>query len=169
MYGSRRQGTGSWLGDVFGFDPMSSMRNAAATGVEVERTDEGYRVEVPVAGFRPEDINVTVEDRQLTIEGRTEQRRFTRAIILPDEIDAERIDAHVEHGMLTLKLPVHARMQPRRIQVRVGDQPMKTVGGEGAGTVPSMSGDTGSRPATTSQSGAPQQDTAQQSSAQQRA
>ena len=48
-----RQGSRSWLGDIFGFDPMSFTRNPEAFGFEVERTDEGYKVEVPVAGFRP--------------------------------------------------------------------------------------------------------------------
>ena len=86
-----------------------------------------------VAGFRPEEINVTVEDRQLTIEGRAERRRFTRSLILPEEIDAEAIEAHVEHGMLTLTLPVHARMKPRRIDVRVGGQEMKNVGSSAQG------------------------------------
>ena len=56
--------------------------------------------------------------------------------MLPEEIDAEAIEAHVEHGMLTLMLPVHARMKPRRVEVRVGGQEMKSVGsssqGEGA-------------------------------------
>ena len=116
---------------------MSFTRNPEAFGFEVERTDEGYRVEVPVAGFRPEDINVTVEDRQLMIEGRGERRRFTRTVMLPEEIDTEKIDARVDNGLLTLTLPVIAKMQPRRIEVRVGGQPMKSVG-----TAPSVSGET---------------------------
>jgi HSP20 family protein len=122
MYSSNRQGSRSWLGDVFGFDPMSLMRSPEAFGLAIERTDEGYRIEVPVAGFRPEEINITVEDRQLLVEGRNERRRFTRAIVLPEEIDAERIDARVDNGLLTLMLPLNQKMQPRRIAVRVGSQ-----------------------------------------------
>ena len=71
------------------------------------------------------------------IEGRGERRRFTRTVVLPEEIDADKIDARVENGLLTLTLPVIAKMQPRRIEVRVGGQQMKSVG-----TVPSVSGET---------------------------
>jgi HSP20 family protein len=166
MYGSSRQGSRSWLGDVFGFDPTTLLRNPEAYGFDIQRTDEGYRIEVPVAGFRPDEIHVTVEDRQLTIEGRGERRRFTRAIVLPDEIDAEKIDAHVEHGLLTLLLPLHAKMQPRRIEVRVAGQDMKNVGsssqtgtsqseGGTTGTVPSVSGESQNGATAQTTTGAP--------------
>jgi HSP20 family protein len=147
MYSSSRQGSRSWLGDIFGFDPMSLMRSPEAFGLSIERTEEGYRVEMPVAGFRPEDINITVEDRQLVVEGRNERRRFTRAIVLPEEIDADKIDAHVDNGLLTLMLPLHQKMQPRRIAVHVGgEQKAVSDQGQGAtmpgGTVPTVSGET---------------------------
>jgi HSP20 family molecular chaperone IbpA len=104
MYGSNRPGR-SWLSEIFGFDPTGLVHNPQSYGFEIERTDEGFRIEVPVAGFRPEEINVTVEDRQLTIEGRGERRRFTRTVVLPEEIDADSIQANVQHGLLTLTLP----------------------------------------------------------------
>ena len=128
MYGSNRPGR-SWLSEIFGFDPTGLVHNPQAYGFEIERTDEGFRIEVPVPGFRPEEINVTVEDRQLTIEGRGERRRFTRTVVLPEEIDADSIQANVEHGLLTLTLPLHPKMQPRRIEVRVGGQELKNVSG----------------------------------------
>ncbi|BDE06619.1 hypothetical protein WPS_18950 [Vulcanimicrobium alpinum] len=136
MYGSQRPASRSLLGDLFGFDPMNLMRNPEAYGFDIERTDQGYRIELPVAGFKPDEISVTIEDRQLRVEGRSERRRFTRAITLPDEIDAERIDAHVDNGLLTLMLPLHPKMQPRRIDVRVGSGQLRT------GTVPSVTGET---------------------------
>jgi HSP20 family protein len=150
MYSSNRQGPRSWLGDIFGFDPMSLMRSPEAFGLNIERTDEGYRIEMPVAGFRPEDINITVEDRQLVVEGRNDRRRFTRAIVLPEEIDADKIDARVDNGLLTLMLPLHQKMQPRRIAVHVGGE-QKAVSGQGAsqgetsGTMPTVSGETQER------------------------
>jgi HSP20 family protein len=121
----RRQGTAprSIFGDVFGFDPFRMMMQGGEVyGMEARRSDTGYEIDVPMAGFRPEDVSVTVEDRVLTIEGRNERRRFTRSVTLPDEVDEERIDARVEHGMLTLTLPLTPRAQPRRIDIRVGSQ-----------------------------------------------
>jgi HSP20 family protein len=115
---------------------MSLMRSPEAFGLAIERTDDGYRIEMPVAGFRPEDINITVEDRQLVVEGRNERRRFTRAIVLPEEIDAEKIDARVDNGLLTLTLPLNQKMMPRRIAVHVGSQQQGISDSSQAGAMP---------------------------------
>lgn len=55
----------------------------------------------------------------LTISGRTDRRNFTRALLIPDEIDADTIGAKVENGMLTVTLNVHPKAQPRKINVEV--------------------------------------------------
>ena len=132
----------SVFGDVFGFDPFRFFTQPEFLGIEARRTDAGYELEIPVAGFRPEDISVTVEDRVLNIEGRNERRRFTRSLTLPDDVDEERIEAKVEHGLLTLTLPFTPKAQPRRIDIKVGaavgsssTTPAKP-NGERAGTAP---------------------------------
>jgi HSP20 family protein len=70
-----------------------------------------------VPGFKPEDIEVTIEDRVLSIVGKSGAKQFTRTLVLHDEIDAENVGATVEHGMLTLALHVHPKAQPRKIAV----------------------------------------------------
>ena len=119
----RPAGTGrSLFGDLLGFDPF---RGVAATGgygygFEIQKNEGGYKVELPVPGFKPEEIEVTIEDRVLTIVGKSARRQFTRTLILPEEIDADGVGALVEHGMLVLDLKLHAKAQPRRIQVVSG-------------------------------------------------
>jgi HSP20 family protein len=111
----------SLFGDVLGFDPFRAFpAGGASYGFEIARADNGYRVELPVPGFRPDQIDVTIEDRVLTIVGRSEKRTFTRTIVIPEEIDAENIAASVEHGLLTLELHVHPKAQPRKIAVGDG-------------------------------------------------
>lgn len=128
----------SFLSDFLGFNPLAAMPPPSALGMEIQRTDQGYRAEIPVAGFRPDDISVTIEENQLTVAGQNERRRFTQVLVLPDEIDAARIEADVDHGMLTLNLPLQPRVQPRRIDVRVGGQ---LSGGSGdSGSVPISGG-----------------------------
>lgn len=108
------------FGDVFGFDPFRNVLGGAAgyTGIDVTRTEAGgYKVEVPVAGFKPEQIEVTLDENVLTIAGTSERRNFTRSLLLPDEIDGENIEATVEHGLLTLTLNVHPKSQPKKIAV----------------------------------------------------
>jgi HSP20 family protein len=120
----RPNGTGRRLAsDLFGFDPFRAFLSGTASGygssVEVHKTDNGWTVEIPVPGYRPDQIDVTVEDRVLTVSGKNEKRSFQRSILLPEEIDSETIDAKVENGLLTLGLHLHAKAQPRKIAVQV--------------------------------------------------
>jgi HSP20 family protein len=87
-------------------------------GIDVTRTEDGYDIEIPVPGYRPQDVDVTYQDGVITVTGRTERRSFTRSISVPEDIDEERIDANVEHGILTLHLKQHPQRQPRRISIR---------------------------------------------------
>ncbi len=121
-YLTRTQANRPLVGDVLGMDPLRSFfANAAAAGsLDVHRADDGYTVEIPVPGYAPTQIDVTIEDRILTVSGQSERRRFTRSIALPEEIDADTVGANVENGMLTLTLRIHEKAQPRKIAVTVG-------------------------------------------------
>ena len=121
----RPNGQGRGLvSDLLGFDPLRAfMGNAPSynfTG-DVQKTEDGWNVEIPVPGYKPDQIDVTVEDRVLTVTGKTERRSFQRSILLPEEVDAEAIDAKVEHGMLSLGLRLHPKAQPRKIEIRVAN------------------------------------------------
>jgi HSP20 family protein len=111
----------SGFGALLGFDPFRDFAPTwqQAGGIDVQRTDRGYAVEIPVPGFKPDQINVTVDDRTLTVRGESERRKFTRALLLPEEIDTDNIEAKVENGLLTLTLNVHPKAQPKKIEVRV--------------------------------------------------
>jgi HSP20 family protein len=112
-------------GELFGFDPFRALFSGFPTvnhsgyGAEVQKTENGWSVEIPVPGLAPEQIEVTVEDRVLTVHGKGERRSFQRSIVLAEEVDTGAIDAKVEHGLLTLTLPLHAKAQPRKIAVNV--------------------------------------------------
>jgi len=108
------------FGDLLGFDPFRMPMTApAGWSFEINKGEGGYTVELPVPGFKPEEIEVTVEDRVLTIVGKAAKRQFTRTLVLPEEIDVDNVGATVEHGMLTLDLRIHAKAQPRRIPVKL--------------------------------------------------
>ncbi len=109
------------MSDVLGFDPLRNVfgyANNAVGGFEIQRTQNGYDVELAVAGFRPDQINVTLDNGVLTISGESERRKFTRTLSVPDEIDPESVEARVEHGMLTLSLRLHPKAQPKKIEIR---------------------------------------------------
>jgi HSP20 family molecular chaperone IbpA len=128
--------SGSIFSDLFGFDPLRSIypgygNNFAAFGMDISRNDDGYTVELPVPGFRPDQIDVSVQDDTLMISGKGDRRNFTRSLVLPEEIDADNISAVVDQGMLMLTLRVRPAVQPRRIpvQTRSADT-VQTVSGE---------------------------------------
>lgn len=93
-------------------------------------------VEAEVAGVRREDIDLSITGETLVIKGtkpasgqgmdpetlrfhRAERGSgdFSRTIVLPDKVDAEKIGAKLEAGMLTVRLPKSEEAQPRRIAV----------------------------------------------------
>ncbi len=103
--------------DVWGMDPFRGFASPNYGGIEIARTDAGYTVELPVAGFKPEQIDITLEGGLLTVTGNNEKRTFTRTFTVPEEVDSERIEAQVEHGMLTLTLNLQPKAQPKKISI----------------------------------------------------
>ena len=97
--------------------------------------DEGHIfVKAELPGVKPDDVNISVENHVLTLSGERKFERetnrdgyhriestygaFTRSFSLPQTVDTESIDASMDHGVLTLKLPKRAEAQPRRISVK---------------------------------------------------
>jgi len=86
-------------------------------------------------GFRNEDIDVSVENRTLTLSGerkpnpahqeaasfRSERSfgRFSRVFALPATVDVAKIGAEVRDGILTVTLPKAEEAKPRKIEVRI--------------------------------------------------
>ena len=106
--------------DMWNFDPFRNFISPMAplSGINVTRSESGYSVEIPVPGFRPDDIDVTFEDGTVTVNGKGEKRNFTRTLVVPEDVDPEQISAHVENGMLTLTLALHPKAQPKKIAIK---------------------------------------------------
>lgn len=106
------------LGELWG-DPFRNLFSMGQLGgMEVTRTETGYTVEIPVAGFRPDQIEATLEDGVLTVNAKSEKRSFTRSLVVPDDVDDEKIEAQVQDGMLTMTLTLHPKAQPKRITIK---------------------------------------------------
>ena len=101
-----------------------------------DRGDGGLRITLAVAGFSPDQLGVTVEDRQLVVTGKRDAgngksedaylhrgiaaRGFIRSFVLADGMVVE--GAALEHGLLHIDL---ARPEPEK---RVQTIPIRTVG-----------------------------------------
>ncbi|HEV2724484.1 MAG TPA: Hsp20/alpha crystallin family protein [Thermoleophilaceae bacterium] len=100
--------------------------------VDIEETDDAWLVEAELPGVKQEDIDVEVSDSELAISGELKERerkgilrrrtrrtgRFDYRVTLPGEADAERIEASLKEGVLTVRVPKPERARRRRIEIR---------------------------------------------------
>ncbi len=102
--------------------------------LEVRETEETYVVEAEVPGLAKEDIDITLTDDLLTIQGEkkveqeedrgdmhmTERRygSFARTLRLPGTIDTAKVTAATKDGVLTVTIPKAEEEKPRKIEVR---------------------------------------------------
>ncbi len=105
------------LREALAYDPFRRFFSAVDPGVEVIRNENGFDVEIPVAGFAPDQIELVVKDNVITLTGKSDRRSFTRSLQLPEDIDPQTIEASVANGMLTLTLRRHPNAEPRRITI----------------------------------------------------
>jgi HSP20 family molecular chaperone IbpA len=117
---------------LLGFEQLERLveRTAKSSGegyppFNIEATsDTTYRITLAVAGFRQEDLQITIEDRQLVVRGRQAEdtgdrvflhrgiaaRAFQRSFVLADGVEVAGAD--VEHGLLHIDLH---RLMPEQV------------------------------------------------------
>ena len=124
---------------VVGFDRLASLLETASADAaagyppyNIERTDENaYRVEIAVAGFRPEELNIEVKENLLTVQGRKAandearrylhrglaERNFERRFQLADYMVVS--DAKLADGLLAIELrrELPEQLKPRSIPI----------------------------------------------------
>ena len=121
------------FGDAVGQSSRSPQeRPSLHLPVNVRETDNDYRIEAPVPGFRSEDIEVTFADGILTIraqhadsapkEGTYVRREliqgnYVRQVGLPAQVQDSDIKASIENGFLEVVVPKAPQAQPKRIAV----------------------------------------------------
>ncbi len=133
------------FGNFFEEFPLSAVwgRNPAGFGefgggfpaLNLSEDEKNLYAEVEVPGMKMDDLEVSVLGDQLTVKGKVEQasesgdkvtwhrreRRsgsFSRAVTLPVEIDADKVHAELNHGILKVSMPRAASVLPKRIEVK---------------------------------------------------
>ncbi len=98
---------------------------------QVNTTDDGWRVDVPLPGIDPKDVSLEVAGSNLAIRaeipgegGDKNVLRYEQTLVIPQFLDVEKLHASHRHGMLRLTLPLKDSVKPRRIQIetQVEDQ-----------------------------------------------
>lgn len=123
----------AWRGNWSGFNGgFTGFDNPA---LDIHETDTAYNVAVPLPGINPDDIHVRMQNGTLTISGELPQPKvenntkvvvqerfygkFSRSVSLPQHVDADKVDATYENGVLNLTLPKVPEAQPKQIAVKV--------------------------------------------------
>lgn len=114
--------------------PQPTPAGAFSPPLDVEEDDERFVLHVELPGVRGDEVDLALEEGVLTVSGqrefyggrdregfrRIERRfgRFHRAVRLPERIDADRVEATYEDGMLRVVVPKADASRARRIRVR---------------------------------------------------
>lgn len=138
----RRNST--WLPDVFNdlFDNDYYMpkANATAPAINVKESDKAYTVELAAPGMKKDDFHVHINDEGnlvVKLERKDETKvedkntrylrcefsysKYEQTLILPDDVDRDKIAARVENGVLTVELPKVAPVEQKVArQITVG-------------------------------------------------
>lgn len=102
--------------------------------VDVFQTKDAIVIKSTIAGVKPEDIDISINNDMVTIRGKREIDEtiseddyfyqecywggFSRSIILPVEIIAEKVEASLKNGVLTVKLPKAKKTQAISVKVK---------------------------------------------------
>ena len=112
------------LEDIFSEDfntPSRSFRRESMPAVNIKESDKSFELEIAVPGMNKDDINVEFEENVLTISSEKKDEKkvekdnytrkefqfssFKRAFNLPEEVEASKISAKHENGVLMISIP----------------------------------------------------------------
>lgn len=102
--------------------------------IDVYQTDEAIVIKSTIAGVKPEDLDVAINNDMVTIKGERKNEEsvsdnnyyyqecywgpFSRSILLPVDIIADKSEASLKNGILTIRLPKADTTRIKKIQVR---------------------------------------------------
>jgi HSP20 family protein len=116
-----------------------------APPVDVYEDEHNVTLKIEVPGIDEKDIDVRLENNTLSVQGERKVEKeekeenfrrverqygsFTRTFSLPTTVDADKVSANYEKGVLKITLPKKAEAKPKQIKVNVGSE--KVLEGKG--------------------------------------
>lgn len=112
-----------------------TQRGFSTMAMDAYREDDHFVVQFDLPGVDPESIDVTVEDDVLTVSAKRDWERkeaqewvaheryrgtYQRQLFLGDRLEADRIEATYDDGVLTLTIPVAEAAKPKKVAVQAG-------------------------------------------------
>ncbi len=104
--------------------------------IDVYQTPAEIIVESPIAGVAPDALDISITSETVTIKGKREREqhirtedyvyqecywgKFSRSVVLPQEVDADNAEASIKNGVLTIRLPKINRSKSKKLKVKAG-------------------------------------------------
>ena len=134
----------SWHRDIDELFGRFFGRNENSVGswvprMETYRKDNEYVMRLDLPGVNPKDVEVQAEGNQLTIKGerKTETKsadyqetyygKFERTLPLPQGVEADKIGAEYQHGVLEIRVPLPAQLAGRKIPIQIDQKNNKQL------------------------------------------
>ncbi|MCU7932571.1 MAG: Hsp20/alpha crystallin family protein [Candidatus Thiodiazotropha sp. (ex Codakia rugifera)] len=113
--------------------PVATSQTTIRPSVDIFEDETGITVMADMPGVSKKGLDVQVDKETLTIDGRTEistledmevvhvgvrATRYQRSFSLSSELDADKTEATLKDGVLSLRIPKREQFQPRKIEIR---------------------------------------------------
>ncbi len=101
--------------------------------IDAYQTEDDIVIKAPIAGVQPDDLEVAVTDEMVTVKGERHDEQgtsrdnyfcqecywgsFSRNYVLPVAVDADKAEASLRHGVLTIRIPKLEKSRTRSIKV----------------------------------------------------
>lgn len=117
------------------FGNFSGNQNGFVPSLDIYQDKNNVVVETPLAGVKPEDVRISIENDVLTIEGKSEQKTevddksyyrkevrygtFHRSVALPVSVNADKAMAEYENGLLKIIVPKEERAKAKEVKIDI--------------------------------------------------
>lgn len=102
--------------------------------IDVFQTDDEIVLKAPIAGVKPEDLEISITDEVINIKGERKEisevarenyfaqecywGAFSRSYILPIAVSSEKATASLKNGILTIKIPKEEKSKTKTIEIK---------------------------------------------------
>jgi HSP20 family protein len=113
----------------------SEQERAIQPAVDIFEDELGITVQADMPGVSKDRVDIQIDKHSLTIEGYAEipmpegmepmyadvsSTRYMRSFSISSELDADKVEAALKDGILTVRVPKREQFKPRKIEVRAG-------------------------------------------------
>ena len=119
------------------FEPANGTTNRWTPAMDLVEADDHFVLKADLPGLSEGDVSIEVQDNVLTVSGERKSEherkergwyriersfgRFSRSLTLPEGVDADKVTASFDRGVLEVRVPKPEEKKPKRVQIGVSN------------------------------------------------